>query len=214
MPQSCWAQPVRASAVAGEAGSSLATALPIPCSSYKHLPCSQKCSRDLLCGHACSKACHGGTTCPPCARLCSAKCMHGQCKGLCTDLCSPCAEPCAWQCQHQVRGSTPTLTDHLLRESLGMPRLSLTPVSPSLILSANRSCFRTTAVSGQVAQELPSVTLRSSQCAYLHGSHCVSAAGLCCRQAQRPPVNHPLATALSSPQYCDVQWHSYCTDLA
>ena len=86
----------------GTSRGSLASAPAIPVSKYQHLSCSQVCSRDLLCGHTCGKPCHGGSTCPPCTRLCSAKCGHGQCKGLCTDLCAPCAEPCRWHCQHQV----------------------------------------------------------------------------------------------------------------
>ncbi|KAL3153759.1 hypothetical protein ABBQ32_013348 [Trebouxia sp. C0010 RCD-2024] len=67
----------------------------------KHLQCRQTCSRALLCGHECGQACHGGSTCPPCKRACTAQCVHGHCRGLCTNPCGPCAEPCIWHCQHQ-----------------------------------------------------------------------------------------------------------------
>lgn len=76
-----------------------------PLISKKHLPCGQKCSRDLLCGHACGKSCHGGSTCPPCTQACAAQCVHGRCKASCTEPCAPCAEACTWQCQHQVCSS-------------------------------------------------------------------------------------------------------------
>ncbi|KAL0023606.1 hypothetical protein WJX77_006297 [Trebouxia sp. C0004] len=102
----CLLSTVRGSTTGSSKGS-LASAPPIPVSSYQHLACSQVCSRDLLCGHTCGKSCHGGSTCPPCTRLCSVKCGHGQCKGLCTDLCAPCAEPCRWLCQHQGQCKLP-----------------------------------------------------------------------------------------------------------
>ena len=75
----------------------------ILCIGSKHVQCSQKCSRALLCGHECGQPCHGGSTCPPCQRACTGQCVHGQCRGWCTDLCAPCAEPCIWQCEHKVR---------------------------------------------------------------------------------------------------------------
>lgn len=75
----------------------------ILCTGSKHVQCSQKCSKALLCGHECGQPCHGGSTCPPCQRACTAQCVHGQCRGWCTDLCAPCAEPCIWQCEHKVR---------------------------------------------------------------------------------------------------------------
>lgn len=87
-------------AVAGQAKSDSTSA--VPRSSYKHLPCGQKCDRTLLCGHACGKPCHGGSTCPPCTHPCAAKCVHSQCQGRCTDMCAPRAEPCPWHCDHQV----------------------------------------------------------------------------------------------------------------
>lgn len=86
--------------VAGQAESDTVSA--VPRSSYKHLPCGQKCDRTLLCGHACGKPCHGGSTCPPCTHPCAAKCVHSQCQGRCTDMCAPCAEACPWHCDHQV----------------------------------------------------------------------------------------------------------------
>ena len=79
-----------------------ATAVPMPRSSYIHPACTQRCGRDLLCGHACVEACHDGTTCPTCQQPCKADCNHGKCKGRCTEPCQPCAEPCAWHCPHQV----------------------------------------------------------------------------------------------------------------
>ena len=74
----------------------------VPFAGSKHVRCSQKCNRALLCGHECGQPCHGGSTCPPCQRACTAQCVHGQCRGWCTDLCAPCTEPCIWQCEHQV----------------------------------------------------------------------------------------------------------------
>ena len=74
-------------------------------SSRLHLPCRQRCTRTLLCGHECGKGCHRGSTCPPCSGQCAAQCVHGRCMGACTELCAPCAEPCTWQCPHQVNSS-------------------------------------------------------------------------------------------------------------
>lgn len=88
-------------AVASQAKSSASVSV-VPRSSYKHLPCGQKCDRTLLCGHACGIPCHGGSTCPPCTHPCAAKCVHSQCQGHCTDMCAPCAEPCPWHCDHQA----------------------------------------------------------------------------------------------------------------
>ena len=82
------------------AAADITAAAPVPRSNYTHPACTQRCGRDLLCGHACNKPCHGGTTCPPCCQPCKAACNHGRCKGGCTDACQPCAEPCAWRMVH------------------------------------------------------------------------------------------------------------------
>ncbi|CAM6099898.1 unnamed protein product [Calypogeia fissa] len=63
-----------------------------------HIPCKQKCGRNLPCGHACEAGC--SLTCPPCAKKCRKRCFHSRCSGSCGDLCKPCREPCSWQCEH------------------------------------------------------------------------------------------------------------------
>lgn len=64
-----------------------------------HIPCKQKCTRILTCGHTCSsKNC--AEDCPPCQKACPAYCSHGPCGHKCELPCIQCAEPCQWKCPH------------------------------------------------------------------------------------------------------------------
>jgi len=55
------------------------------------LPCTSKCERLLICGHACESSC--GVPCQPCTkRKCLFQpCHHVRCKSKCED---PCTTPC------------------------------------------------------------------------------------------------------------------------
>lgn len=65
-----------------------------------HIPCKEKCTRILLCGHQCSSR-NCASDCPPCQLKCPSSCIHGPCGHKCDSPCIPCAEPCEWQCPHQ-----------------------------------------------------------------------------------------------------------------
>ena len=89
--------------------------------------CNASCSRNLFCGHPCHLPCHGQTSCPPCSKPCTVKCVHSNCPKLCCYpvshalrhgksssrnlgltpsthphlQCASCVEPCDWSCSHQ-----------------------------------------------------------------------------------------------------------------
>ncbi|XP_057868055.2 uncharacterized protein LOC131075241 isoform X1 [Cryptomeria japonica] len=65
-----------------------------------HIPCKERCSRDLPCGHQCMAGC--SETCPPCMHRCEKRCLHSRCTRLCGALCIPCKENCEWNCQHHT----------------------------------------------------------------------------------------------------------------
>jgi hypothetical protein len=64
------------------------------------LPCSEKCTRTLCCGHLCAEPC--SNICPPCSQKCRTRCVHsaGQ-HETCCEPCVPCAEPCPVACPHR-----------------------------------------------------------------------------------------------------------------
>ena len=64
-----------------------------------HIPCTEKCTRVLLCGHPCSSR-NCANDCPPCKEQCPAGCVHGKCGHECKNPCIKCAEPCKWNCRH------------------------------------------------------------------------------------------------------------------
>ena len=63
-----------------------------------HIKCSERCGRDLNCGHICKFPCP--EYCPPCTEQCKNYCFHSQCPKKCYEPCVPCREPCKWQCRH------------------------------------------------------------------------------------------------------------------
>eukprot|EP01018_Ginkgo_biloba_P024577 Gb_08232 [translate_table: standard] len=65
-----------------------------------HIPCEQKCSRPLPCGHECLAGCM--EICPPCTRPCEKRCLHSRCILMCGALCRPCMEECEWKCKHHT----------------------------------------------------------------------------------------------------------------
>ncbi|RDA95307.1 hypothetical protein CP533_3511 [Ophiocordyceps camponoti-saundersi (nom. inval.)] len=67
-----------------------------------HGICESICGRIFTsCPHSCLQKCHGGSTCPPCAKACQASCSHSSCGKPCHEPCAPCAEAtCASRCPH------------------------------------------------------------------------------------------------------------------
>ena len=52
-----------------------------------HLPCHQKCSRLLVCGHPCTRTCHAATEpCSDCSRACPMACPHARCSLGCSQV--------------------------------------------------------------------------------------------------------------------------------
>ncbi|UJR19289.1 hypothetical protein I4U23_022418 [Adineta vaga] len=63
-----------------------------------HVPCGEKCKRELICSHVCKASCT--IDCPPCSRECQIHCVHSRCKKKCGEICSPCKEQCDYRCKH------------------------------------------------------------------------------------------------------------------
>ncbi|CAF4986027.1 unnamed protein product, partial [Rotaria sp. Silwood1] len=63
-----------------------------------HIPCGEKCERELICSHICKATC--AANCPPCSRTCETRCVHSRCNEYCGEICTPCKEPCAYKCKH------------------------------------------------------------------------------------------------------------------
>ncbi len=63
-----------------------------------HVPCKEKCTRLLVCGHPCSEPC--AKNCKPCAKKCDFKCPHAPCRHTCSYECKPCPHLCEWKCKH------------------------------------------------------------------------------------------------------------------
>ncbi|XP_078092539.1 NFX1-type zinc finger-containing protein 1 isoform X1 [Mustelus asterias] len=63
-----------------------------------HESCKQPCRRLLICSHECLEPCTN--QCPPCQRRCENLCKHSKCGRKCGELCTPCVEPCEWICRH------------------------------------------------------------------------------------------------------------------
>ncbi|GLJ17597.1 hypothetical protein SUGI_0306460 [Cryptomeria japonica] len=77
-----------------------------------HIPCKERCSRDLPCGHQCMASC--SEICPPCMHPCEKWCLHSRCTHPCGKLCILCREKCEWNCQHYT-------CDHLCYETCSRP---------------------------------------------------------------------------------------------
>jgi len=78
-----------------------------------HIPCKERCSRDLPCGHQCMAGC--SEICPPCKYPCEKRCLHSRCVLICGSLCRPCMEKCEWKCEHHT-------CDLLCHETCSRPR--------------------------------------------------------------------------------------------
>ncbi|CAF1207828.1 unnamed protein product [Adineta steineri] len=63
-----------------------------------HVPCGEKCERNLICSHVCKVSC--ATNCPPCSRQCETRCIHSRCKNTCGSPCPPCRRLCGYKCKH------------------------------------------------------------------------------------------------------------------
>ena len=56
----------------------------------QHVPCKEPCSRGLLCGHQCTKACHAKEEpCSGCNKRCPVRCAHGHCSQACSTVRHP-----------------------------------------------------------------------------------------------------------------------------
>ena len=70
---------------------------------HLHIPCIEKCTKILFCGHECPGTHSCSSSCPPCAKDCAYECPHGKC-GICFQPCKPChsesGHQCQWRCQH------------------------------------------------------------------------------------------------------------------
>lgn len=56
-------------------------------SGRQHVPCKEACSRGLLCGHQCTKACHAkDEPCSGCNKRCPVRCAHGHCSQACSTV--------------------------------------------------------------------------------------------------------------------------------
>jgi len=78
-----------------------------------HIPCLERCFRDLPCGHRCMADC--SEICPPCKNTCQKRCLHRSCDLICGSLCTPCMEKCEWKCEHHT-------CDLLCHETCTRPR--------------------------------------------------------------------------------------------
>mmetsp|Transcript_13248 Transcript_13248/g.23752 ORF Transcript_13248/g.23752 Transcript_13248/m.23752 type:complete len:1826 (+) Transcript_13248:159-5636(+) len=69
------------------------------CNGDSHVPCNEKRTVPLPCGHQSADALTCSDDCPPCAEQCQLRCIHAKCDRTCSDICAPCREKCSWACR-------------------------------------------------------------------------------------------------------------------
>ncbi len=63
-----------------------------------HIPCVNKCEKQLICGHKCQQKCSQECLCK---ENCVNECIHNHCNKLCYQNCSNCTKSCEIGCEHR-----------------------------------------------------------------------------------------------------------------